>query len=273
MADVTNEEAVLLVAIDGSPTPVGSRKARAVLQEHGIAVSESTVSRLLRALDERGLTRSLGAKGRLLTDEGRRVTRSLSRRDRNDRMLREATTVSDIAELLDLLHARRGVEREAARAAARHVTEADAQRLRALIEEHQARLVRGEPVRHGGLAFHQVIGDMTKNRLIAAMMEALFEPVLDDTEAILDVIIGDRHSEHLSVQEHIEIMEAIVAGDPDRAEAAMADHLSRLIAETEEFAVSHQADLVARLLTWMSAGGTAASLPEGAHLTASHLPR
>jgi DNA-binding FadR family transcriptional regulator len=273
LPDLTKEERALLVAIDGSATPVGSRKARAALRSQGIDVSESTVSRLLRVLDDRGFTRALGAKGRVLTEEGDRLTALLSRRDRHEQMLREATAVKDIAELLDLLHARRGVEREAARAAARHATDADASRLRELIEDHQARLARGESVRHGGLTFHQVIGDMTKNRLIGAMMQALFEPVLDDTEAILDVIIGNRRSEHRSVEEHIEIMEAIVARDPDRAEAAMAAHLGRLIAETEEFAATHHPELVTRLLTWMSVGGSAGLPPAEAGVMASHRRR
>jgi hypothetical protein len=37
----------------------------------------------------------------------------------------------------------------------------------------------------------------------------------------------------------------------------MAAHLGRLIAETEEFAATHQDDLVERMLTWMHAGGRA----------------
>jgi len=252
---LTNEETVLLQAIGLSSTPVGSRRAADALRDEGIEVSESTVSRLLRRLDHQKLTEAQEAKGRILTAEGRRLVASLSERDRREQILRDASGVHDIDELLDLLYARRGVEREAARAAARRATDADIRRLEELVADHQARIDNGRIIRHGALNFHKVIGEMTNNRLIAAMMEVLFEPVMDQTEAILDVIIGSHHSEQRSVEEHLEIMEAIVQRDPERADAAMAAHLGRLIAETEEFAATHQDDLVERMLTWMHSGG------------------
>jgi DNA-binding FadR family transcriptional regulator len=257
VAQLTNEETVLLHAIGLSSTPVGSRRAADALRDQGIAVSESTVSRLLRRLDRHNLTEALAAKGRVLTDEGRQLVASLTERDRREQILRDASGVRDIDELLDLLYARRGVEREAARAAARRATDADIRRLQDLVADHQARIDQGRVIRHGALTFHQVIGEMANNRLLAAMMEVLFEPVMDQTEAILDVIIGSHHSEQRSVEEHLEIMEAIVQRDPERADAAMAAHLGRLIAETEEFAATHQDDLVERMLTWMHAGGRA----------------
>jgi DNA-binding FadR family transcriptional regulator len=252
---LTNEETVLLHAIGLSSTPVGSRRAADALREEGIEVSESTVSRLLRRLDGHNLTEALEAKGRVLTEDGRRLVASLSARDRRDQVLRDASGVHDVDELLELLYARRGVEREAARAAARRATDADIQRLQGLVADHQARIDTGRIIRHGALTFHQVIGEMANSRLLAAMMEVLFEPVMDQTEAILDVIIGSHHSEQRSVEEHLEIMEAIVQRDPERADAAMAAHLGRLIAETEEFAATHQDDLVERMLTWMHGDG------------------
>jgi GntR family transcriptional regulator, transcriptional repressor for pyruvate dehydrogenase complex len=243
-----------VAGIGGSSTPVGSRRAADALRGAGIAVSESTVSRLLRRLDGQKLTEAQDAKGRILTDEGRRLLLTLNERDRRDQILRHASGVSDITDLLDLLYARRGVEREAARAAARRATDADIARLRELVADHQARIDERRIIRHGALTFHQVIGEMANNRLLSAMMEVLFEPVMDQTEAILDVIIGSHHSEQQSVEEHLEIMQAIVARDPERADAAMAAHLGRLIDETEAFAAGHQGDLVERMLTWMHDG-------------------
>lgn len=47
------------MAIDASLTPLGSRKAADALRAAGIEASESTVSRLLRRLDEQELPRLL----------------------------------------------------------------------------------------------------------------------------------------------------------------------------------------------------------------------
>jgi GntR family L-lactate dehydrogenase operon transcriptional regulator len=244
------EEIALLMAIEASRTPLGSRKAADALREAGFSVSESTVSRLLRRLDEQQLTRPLDAKGRVLTDAGHREVQRLNEIDRRNGILEEATDVQSLKELLDLLCARRGVEREAARAAARNARPEDIRRLEQLVAEHKHGVETGEIVRHGALTFHQVIGDMADNRLITAMMDVLFGPTLDRIEAILEVITGSHHSEERSVVEHAEIIEAIVAGDPERADAAMAAHLGRLIAETERFAASEHSGLVDRLLVW-----------------------
>ena len=238
------------MAIDASPTPLGSRRAADALRGAGFVVSESTVSRLLRRLDDQDLTRPLDSKGRVLTESGRRQVLRLTESGRRDGIFQEATDVQSLKELLDLLCARRGVEREAARAAARYASPPDVRRLEDLVREHKQRLETGETVRHGALTFHQLIGDMADNRLIHAMMAVLFGPTMDRIEAILDVIIGSHHSEERSVAEHIEIIEAIVAGEPDRADAAMAAHLTRLIEETERFAAAEHTGLVDRLLVW-----------------------
>jgi DNA-binding FadR family transcriptional regulator len=253
MISLTNEEAALLLVLDATTSPVGSRRAVNALRSQGFALSESTVSRLLRRLDDQRLTESVGSKGRVLTQEGRRLVASHSERDRREQILQDAAGITDLTELLDLLYARRGVEREAARGAAERVTDGDIARLEAMVADHQAAIAEQRVVRHSALAFHQVIGELAGNRVLTAMMEVLFEPVMDQTEAVLDVIIGSHHSEPESVEEHVEIVRAIAARDPERADAAMALHLSRLIAETERFAATHHPDLVERILSWMNA--------------------
>lgn len=255
---LTNEEASLLIAISAESSPVGSRRAADALRHGGVDLSESTVSRLLRRLDDQRLTYPIDGKGRMLTAEGRRIVASLSERDHRDRVLRRAQGVSDLDELLDLLYARRGVEREAARAAARRATEADIERLGVLVHDHRARLQGGRDLRHGALAFHQAIGEMANNRVLSAMMEVLFEPVMDKTEAVLDLIIGSHNTEPQSLDEHLEIVRAIVERDPERADAAMAAHLGRLIEETERFAATQQHAIVERILSWMDGGGPVA---------------
>jgi DNA-binding FadR family transcriptional regulator len=136
VSDLSSEEIILLQAIGGSSTPVGSRRAADALRGAGITVSESTVSRLLRRLDGEKLTEAQETKGRILTEEGRRLLLTLNERDRREQILRDASGVSDISDLLDLLYARRGVEREAVCAAARRATDADIARLQELVADH-----------------------------------------------------------------------------------------------------------------------------------------
>jgi DNA-binding FadR family transcriptional regulator len=248
-----SEEATLLLAIAASPTPVGSRRAAYALRHAGVRASESTVSRLLRRLDQRALTQPMDAKGRVLTDLGRREVQRISERARNDAVLREIREVQSVKELLDLLYARRGVEREAARGAARNAKDRpqDVERLRALVAEHHESNEAGRNTSHGSLTFHRVIGEMADNRSIDAVMHVLFAPVMDRIEAVLDIIIVSRDNEQRCIEEHLEIIDALVSGDANRADDAMARHLTRLIEQAEEFAATeHGGLMIDRLLNW-----------------------
>jgi GntR family L-lactate dehydrogenase operon transcriptional regulator len=113
------------------------------------------------------------------------------------------------------------------------------------------------------MEFHRLLAELSGNRVLQAVSALIHGPGLDATEALLDVIAGTHGSEVESVEEHRAVLEAIAAGDPERAEAAMLAHLDRLIEETLEFAATAaNENLVDRLLRWMrSEPGRAA--PEG----------
>lgn len=251
-SSATEEEAILLTALTMSVGPLGSRGAWEVLREAGVAVSESTASRFLQRLDAKGLTEPVGRKGRRLTAVGRaRAEEILLDRRRAD-AFRFATDVTSLQDLLDLLHARRGVEREAARAAALRATPEDIERLSQMVEQHQCALSDERPVRQGALEFHRVIGEISGNRLLLGLYQFLFAPALDRTESLLDIVVGTHSSAPRTVSDHRVIVDAIASGDPDRAEHAVVDHMDQLIRETEQFAVSGSADMIDRLLTWVN---------------------
>lgn len=243
-------EEVLLRVIATSLLPVGSRNARAALGSAGRHVSEATVSRALRRLDEAGLTQSTDGKGRVATAAGRQRVASAASVTKDDDRLREAIVVRSIDDLLKLLVARRGVEREAARHAAGNATDDDVRMLRSLIDDQRSRIEAGMGPRQLAREFHLAIGRLSGNKLIAAMTELVFDPGLDRVEGILDVIVGSHHTEARSLDEHARIVSAIEARDEDGAEATMVDHLNRLLHETRAYASPERAELVDRVLDW-----------------------
>jgi GntR family transcriptional regulator, transcriptional repressor for pyruvate dehydrogenase complex len=246
------EEVILLNLIAADAGPLGARRAASELQRAGHHLSESTVSRLLTRLDESGLTERIDRKGRRLTDAGRRQIASLAGEQRLRETWQQASDVTNLGDLLDLLYVRRAVEREAARAAALRATPADVERLRRALAIHDEKVLRGEPARDRALSFHRLIAEISGNRLLLATSEIIFAPALDRTEAVLDVVVGSHSSEAHSVDEHEAILDAIADRDAERAEAAMVSHLDRLIAETTQFSESASgAEIVERLLLLM----------------------
>src|SRR5690606_28618628 len=128
--------AVLEILARGS-VPRGARYVARELREAGYTISEPTVSRILTRLDEAGVTIAAGAKGRVLTERGRAMVSDIVRNRSREEELSGALDIQHIDQLLDLLRARRGLEREVIVLAAERATEEDFADLEAALSDHR----------------------------------------------------------------------------------------------------------------------------------------
>ncbi|GAA4191021.1 FCD domain-containing protein [Microbispora amethystogenes] len=245
---LSHQELLLLDIVAESADPVGARIATRLLGDSGIALSEASTSRLLARLDELGLTVSSGRKGRVVTDAGRRVAQVTRRTRRQAKGLHQALDIQNARQLLDLLYARRGVEREAARWAAARATPADIERLEELVNGHREALDAGGDARLCGMRFHREIFRISRNRLLQAIGDVVLDESLEPLERVLDVITGGHGTLAQSAPEHVDVLAAIRAGDPDEAERTMLAHVDRLIEEAERAATDRGAEVVKRLI-------------------------
>lgn len=241
----------LLGVLAGHPGPVGTRAARAGLAEKGIDVSESSVSRRLRELDERGWSRSLGGKGRVLSPEGQRRQAELELSSRTSANLGLAVDVRDVQDLLDLLHARKAVESAAAADAAVHAGADDIRALEDLVAQHRSAIGTPDMAGQPGLMLHRRIAAIAPNRMLKTLTGLVLAPHLDRVESVLDIVLGSpEHLQHV-VEEHRGIAAAIAAHDPRAAERAMDEHFDKMIDAGQNLIVGENASVVSRLLTWM----------------------
>jgi repressor of nif and glnA expression len=74
--DVERKVLSILKVLSDSPEPLGARVIAQRLKDHGIELGERAVRYHLQLTDERGLTRSAGRDGRLLTEQGMEEVRS-----------------------------------------------------------------------------------------------------------------------------------------------------------------------------------------------------
>ncbi|WP_101844470.1 FadR/GntR family transcriptional regulator [Zhihengliuella sp. ISTPL4] len=219
-------ELELLLLIAAAAEPLGARELRRRLADGG-RVSESTMNRLLRRLDEQGLTRSQAGRGRVLSPAGRALADQATREQRwHDNLSQlEIKTLGDVR---DLVVARRALEREIVRSAALSAEPSDVMALRRYLVQHEDSIESERDRRVAAVEFHRQLARSCPNRMLRASAMVLFDPRFDVLEQVLDIVTAGRGRTEASPHEHDAIVDAIEARDPDAAEAAMLQHLDRL---------------------------------------------
>lgn len=252
----------LLAVLDRAPGPMGTRAARQSLEELGLGMSESTVSRRLKELDERGWTVPVAAKGRVLSERGRRVLDEREHErphghgrehgpDHETAGVRpggQRIDVRDIRDVIDLLHARKAVESASAADAATHASPKDLQELERLVHEHREAIGTEGMLRLPGLAIHRKIAALSPNPMLKTLTELILSPRLDEVEAALDILLGSDDQLRSAADDHRRILDALRAGDAAAAEQAMNDHFDRMIEACERLVARGDSVVVERLL-------------------------
>jgi DNA-binding GntR family transcriptional regulator len=129
-------------------------------------------------------------------------------------------------EMIEIYEARNALERTIARRAALRFTQAH----RAVLTAALARSERGYEsgdrlaVVHGNTAFHTVVAGVSESQ----WLQRLLKPLLEMSERYAAAVLGGgQRAETREIEQlgHLAIVEALASGDPDRAEATMAEHL------------------------------------------------
>lgn len=225
---------VLLRLLAEQDGPVGSGTLQERLQGLGYAGSEPTVGRALRTLDRRGFTARVSNRGRALTDAGRQRLRQLdeaaAQRHYERELLRtiRPTTIDD---LLDVLVARRALEREIARLAAEHATAAEIAGLEAAIAEQRRALAATGVAIEADIRFHTLLARASRNRVLAAAIDLIRR----DQQATLQLDAILKQTAHHWAVGHERILRAVKRRAPAAAERAMLEHIDTLIADIRRY--------------------------------------
>ncbi len=110
-----------------------------------------------------------------------------------------------------------------ARLAAERATDDDIAHLRVRLAEHRASLSNLDDFLMRDMAFHREIARISGNPIFPAIVEALFGWAGE----YYQTIVRAPGAEALTLAEHERVIEAIASRDPQRAEQAVRDHLTR----------------------------------------------
>jgi GntR family L-lactate dehydrogenase operon transcriptional regulator len=231
----------LLELIDSMGGSMGAPKAKTVLAGAGITVSEPTAGRILRDLEMEGLLEKNGSLGRRLTSVGvQRLNEYRQNTMKLERTRAFARTINPMEkdELIDLLIARRAIEAEIAKLAAKNITREDIGRLFIMIDKSKELFSERKSISGINTDFHGIIAKASGNRTLSAALELIW----GGGEYAKKLERARYHSEQVVSDDHEKIVRALAAGLPDDAARAMGEHINNVLKEVENFPDSFMED-------------------------------
>ena len=226
-------ELSLLSAINDASEPLGAVALSFNLEDE-VGVSQATIGRKLKAFDMRGLTERVRYRGRVLTPAGEAYLRELT--DTVVMARRSATflhtlTTSAGDQLLRVMEARRGLEREIVRLATLRIGPGDVKELEELVEDQRKAIETGEPGTNENSAFHDALGRLACNEVLAHALHL----VRGQSKLLLLVGTIRERVGGVLVRDHEDVVQAMREGDANKAAKAMTDHIDRLMNDIRKY--------------------------------------
>ncbi|MBY0009669.1 FCD domain-containing protein [Paenibacillus typhae] len=197
-------------------------------------LSQATIGRKLMEFDVEGYTVLEGRKGRVLTDKGlnrvAHLEKELQLKNANSQLLQRLNDSGESA-LLDVLVARRALEREIASLAAQRATEDDIKLLEASISNQLDLLSRNIIPYEEDREFHTLLALAARNQVLLHAAQLVWQTGKDFMEtAYIRRTVGSE-----LVVDHRNILDAVIAGSAEQAEAAMVTHINQLIEDVKRY--------------------------------------
>lgn len=235
LIDKDKQEYLILLIMNQSESPVGSGYLSRELKNYGWDVSEATAGRILANFDTYGFTTRIGYQGRVLTTMGSTRLKELEeKKQRSDQGLEffKVLETKTPEELIDVLIARRAIEREIARLAAMHATKDQIRELWFIQKLQKERVSHWK----GGaaeqdVAFHRILAKAANNKVLEAAMDLIRQD--GQLAPVLEYIRKEVHS--VVSLDHAKIAQAVEEHNSDLAERAMEEHIENLIKDVKKY--------------------------------------
>jgi len=233
-----NFEYELLSRLAESSTPRG---ATSLFLDIGVEfnLAQASIGRKLMELDSRGLTRRAGTRGRLLTADGEARRQELERyltKQRHNSDLLAALGSTDKDTLLDVLVARRALEREIAHLAALNASPDDITALRDSIIAQERCLTKGRIPTDEDNRFHDLLAYASRNKVLLHSLQLVrAESSYTSLVAFFRKQVGGQ-----LVADHRLILECVASGSPEASERAVVAHLNKLIDDVRRYFALNQ---------------------------------
>lgn len=208
--------------------PIGAVTIHEKLEKNAFSLSETAVSRLLRAYRKNGYLERIKNQGHILTDMGRERLRQLASERALYKTFRELAgpeNGNDGESILGILISRRAIEVEAAYRAARNATDEDLGQMASIIRTQYAEMEKGEDYSDASASFHKAILYAAKIPMLVTLYNFIglsnqWQNFFVGTFKIYNTPINVSHEA---------IYKALKERCPSEAAGLMADHMDKVI--------------------------------------------
>ncbi|MGI6685896.1 MAG: FCD domain-containing protein [Bacillota bacterium] len=209
-----------------SKAAIGSWSLQAMLSMEGERISTATIGRLLKTLDAEGLTEQDSGRGRVITPKGEEFICQISEKIVQARLHYNIIAASNpyvLKDLIDLVGARKALECEAARLAAKRATPYHLEMIRNALNNHYIVIEKGHDPSFAALDYHDAIITASQNKFIIATLGLLNYQNRRLEKRIAKLETRERGSQY--VAEHELITKAIENRDAENAGKLMWTHM------------------------------------------------
>jgi GntR family L-lactate dehydrogenase operon transcriptional regulator len=227
-------EYTALKIIAASFTPVGSGFLSREMAKSGEGISEATAGRILNRFDLHGLTTKIGFQGRILTTEGGDKLKDLEGKAARNQQGADFFNILNShskERLIDILIARKAIERELARLAAIHATQEEIREMWAIQKFQFETFTQDLDAAEQDVQFHRLIAIASRNPVLRSAIEMIRQD--GQLSPILEYIRKKVHS--IIAHDHAQIIMAIEKRQPELAEAKMVRHLESIIHDVNKY--------------------------------------
>lgn len=232
--ELDERDLLVLESLKESKEPVGSWALTTILELRGSKLSPASIGRTLYRLEHLGYVQGKSNQGRVITKAGIALVetaRAKSSMDPHRQQLENLINSKVLEEFIMVLQARRAIERETVRLAAEHITEAQVQRLRCILEEQEEKAKRNESIASIDIAFHREIAKASRNTALQSLYEIL--STMGQQSELFEFVRSQVDATYR--QAHRRILEAICAHDADAAERCIIAHMNALIEDVSKY--------------------------------------
>lgn len=218
------EEYEILDAIYNAHKPVGASYLAPEL-----SYAQATIGRRLRELEDKGLLKSEGRKGRVLAEDGyahyERIRKAVSVGTDINKLTRliEKAPYRTLMEIVDI---RRQLEGLAVVLACRNATEEQLKELEKISLLYEEAVITNLPSSVLDLSFHLTIARISGNSTLYRMIKILL--TMDNANVIFHRIAEELENSFKSIIQHKNIMQAILNRDEEDAQEKLGIHLEKV---------------------------------------------
>ncbi|HZK61209.1 MAG TPA: FCD domain-containing protein [Anaerovoracaceae bacterium] len=228
------KELMTLEFIAASNEPIGSWLLGEKLEGNGITISIATVGRILNKLEKLHFVGKESFKGRIITDKGLEAIGKAKilvdinfHKDKLDEMINTKV----LKDYIMVLQARKAIERETARLAARNITDGEIKNIEEILRRQESNRETNQSVAAEDVNFHKAITKASMNTVLESIY-TIISTFGQQTELFEYIRIQVKSPFRTA---HQEIFEAIKNHDEERAEKCMIEHINNLIKDVTKY--------------------------------------